>query len=65
MATTANAGRRQERTLRITQTSKEKETGENSSRFFARARTSVGRRDLSLRTTETLGRLLSWIDYVD
>jgi hypothetical protein len=30
-----------------------------------RARTPVGRRDLSLATTERLGRLLRWKDYVD
>jgi len=66
VATTAKAVRRPERTLRTTQTSRKKETNRGkSSRFFARARTSVGRRDLSLPTTERFGRLIIWIDYVD
>jgi len=33
--------------------------------FLERARTSVGRRDLSLATTERFGRLIRWKDYVD
>jgi len=66
-ATTATAARAQEKNLRTTQTSKsEKETREGLEQvFLERARTSVGRRDLSLATTERFGRLLRWKDYVD
>jgi hypothetical protein len=66
MATTAKAGSRQERTLRITQTSrKKKKQKEDRAVFFKRARTSVDRRTHALPTTETIGRLIRWIDYVD
>jgi hypothetical protein len=68
IATTAKAGRRQHRTLRITQTSRKENRGKTRKLeqvVFERARVPVGRRDPSLPTTETFGRLIRWIDYVD
>jgi hypothetical protein len=69
IATTANAGRRIDRTLRITQTSRKnegKEQGEDSSRLFSNA---PGFRSVEetflLQRPKQLGRLVSWIDYVD
>jgi hypothetical protein len=65
-ARTEKTGSTQENNLRTTQTSRKKRTREQLEQaFLERARTSVGRRDLSLATTERLGRLIRWKDYVD
>jgi hypothetical protein len=67
VTTTANAGRIRNTNLRITDTSgKEQENQWDRAGFFSsRPELAVGRRDPSLLTTEQLGRLISWIDYVD
>lgn len=45
---------------------KKETSGKEPSRLFSNApELSVGRRDPSLATTETLGRLLRWIGYVE
>jgi len=67
VTTTAKAGRIRNTNLRITDTSgKEQENQWDRAGFFSsRPELAVGRRDPSLLTTEQLGRLISWIDYVD
>jgi len=65
-ATTANADRRHDIALRITQTSRERNRKKRLEQVvLERARTSVGRRDLSLATTERFGRLIRWIGYAE
>jgi len=63
-ATTARAAK-QDTIFRITNLQGNKQGNQIEQDVLERARISAGRRDLSLATTERLGRLLSWIGYVD